>query len=251
MKNNNNNDYGGSSNSLSGKNSNNNNSSNSISNGTVAINPLNVLAENTDARFLTNRSELISGWLFKVDKTCKRWAMRFFVLRGSTLSYYENDTERDLKGSVQIGPLTFIQQGIGPENILGYGQRPNIAFPTPYPLYLGPPPSDDIDYARETGANILNAVTKGTLGDRGSSRAYYFAARSKQQSNDWRDAILSVINASRRLCTLPEINIEKTKPRESIRPKSTNNNGDVSVDAMNGFGNTGASNSDIGTSLIY
>lgn len=177
--------------------------------------------DHPDASWLTWREERAGGWLYKCAPKGSRWARRWFVLRGSTVSYYSGPDQRTLKGSFTLGPFSFVALGAGPAQIAGSprGARVGVKYPTPHALYLGPP--DALDAALLTGwtpppapsrlDRIALAVTSGFQAvEPPGYRPYLLAAANATDACAWRDALLAVVNAHRRLNGLTEIATERT-----------------------------------------
>lgn len=66
-----------------------------------------VLKDETFMWFRAKQDSLKSGWLYKKGggmSTLSRrnWKMRWFVLRESKLTYFENDSEEKLKGTIDV-----------------------------------------------------------------------------------------------------------------------------------------------------
>lgn len=66
-----------------------------------------VLKDETFMWFRAKQDSVKCGWLYKKGggmSTLSRrnWKMRWFVLRDSKLTYYENDSEEKLKGTIDI-----------------------------------------------------------------------------------------------------------------------------------------------------
>jgi hypothetical protein len=187
-----------------------------------------------EERLLTSRGELLSGWLFKADSAGKRWGLRFFVLRGNVLSYYTDDTERELKGSLTIGPFTLLQMGPGPDEIAGNPSRPSVSFPTPFHLYLGPPHARDQAYVTGGHPHVISGFAQDTLGSKSALRAYFFSARTRAQQDEWRDMLLRIINAARKLCGLAECPREKVQGGNQFDKVSSRVSADLSSGANSG-----------------
>lgn len=73
-----------------------------------------VLKDETFMWFRAKQDSLKSGWLYKKGggmSTLSRrnWKMRWFILRGTKLMYFENDSEEKLKGTIDISGVKYDQ----------------------------------------------------------------------------------------------------------------------------------------------
>jgi len=150
---------------------------------------------------LMSRVEAYVGWLHKSDPAGGRWKRRYFVLRGSALSYYTDDTRSTLKGTVQLTAHHLAEAGIGPAAIVGIARRPVVTFPTPHPLYLGPPQVGDAHGGAVAEAFAHAAAASG--GASGGPRAFFTAAETAGVATAWAAALTHSINALRTLEGLP------------------------------------------------
>jgi hypothetical protein len=120
---------------------------------------------------LASTAERAAGWLHKSDPRGGRWKRRYFVLRGTTLSYYTDDTRSEIKGSVDVAPSPgggggakwTVEAGAGP------ARSPAITHPTPYKVYLGP--------------------AGGGGGGGGADRSFWLSADGEAQVRMWVDAL--------------------------------------------------------------
>jgi len=118
---------------------------------------------------MASTAERAAGWMHKSDPRGGRWKRRFFVLRGTVLSYYTDDTRAEIKGSVDVAPASggvpkwLVEAGAGP------ARTPAITHPTPHKVYLGP--------------------VGGGGGSGGSDRSFWLSADGEAQVKMWVDAL--------------------------------------------------------------
>lgn len=149
------------------------------------------------------KTELITGWLHKSDKRGRRWTWRFWVLRGAVLSYYTDESRREQKGFINLAAWQYVTASPGPDTVHSAGKRPAVDFPTAFSLYLGPGPVSDA-----TGAPPDRDETGAPLSD-DAKRMYFLAAESATDRQEWKECLLDVINAKRRLAGIPVRPVEE------------------------------------------
>jgi PH domain len=149
------------------------------------------------AAFLQNKNDRAAGYLYKVDKSGRRWAYRYFVLRGNVASYYADHTRRELKGSFTIGSNSRYQEGFP-------ASASALEPPTEFLFTI----SAETEGTSDGGSGGGNA-SSGSTGLRSEStrlaapikghaaREHYLAANSPAEVKAWVDVFTVLVSAHR------------------------------------------------------
>ena len=151
-----------------------------------------VLATGTPyAGFLASMDERGSGYMNKADSAGSRWSYRFFVLRGSTMSYYTDHSRAELKGSFRIGPDSTVR--------VGHLATTKNA-PTEWKLTLGAQPTADgaVVHKEEKKGGLFSGLLGGGGGKDKADKAtrdHQLCLMSEQDLKAWLDMLSVLINA--------------------------------------------------------